>query len=105
MAKRIPKQSFSVRWDQQDPDQFIRVLEEHLRSLLTRIRTAVNNHADILDGTGDPPLTPSYTVATLPTASSWESGTIYVSDEVGGAVLAFSDGTNWRRVTDRAIVS
>jgi hypothetical protein len=30
---------------------------------------------------------------------------IYVSDEVGGAVPAFSDGTNWRRVTDRAIVS
>jgi len=30
---------------------------------------------------------------------------VYVSDESGGAVLAFSDGTNWRRVTDRAIVS
>lgn len=28
-----------------------------------------------------------------------------VPDEVGGAVLAFADGTNWRRVTDRAIVS
>lgn len=44
----------------------------------------------------------SYTVATLPsaaTAGQW----IYVSDETGGAVPAFSDGTNWRRVTDRAI--
>jgi hypothetical protein len=30
---------------------------------------------------------------------------IYVSNESGGAVLAFSDGTNWRRVTDRAVVS
>lgn len=30
---------------------------------------------------------------------------IYVSDETGGAVVAFSDGTNWRRVTDRAVVS
>ena len=30
---------------------------------------------------------------------------IYVTDEAGGAVPAFSDGTNWRRVTDRAIVS
>jgi hypothetical protein len=30
---------------------------------------------------------------------------IYVSDETGGAVMAFSDGTNWRRVTDRQIVS
>ena len=45
----------------------------------------------------------SYTVATLPTATA--RGVIYVSDESGGAVLAFADGTNWRRVTDRAIVS
>jgi hypothetical protein len=30
---------------------------------------------------------------------------IYVSDETGGAVMAFSDGSNWRRITDRAIVS
>jgi hypothetical protein len=30
---------------------------------------------------------------------------IYVSNETGGAVLAFSDGTNWRRVTDRAVVA
>jgi hypothetical protein len=30
---------------------------------------------------------------------------IYVSNDVGGAVVAFSDGTNWRRVTDRNIIS
>lgn len=48
----------------------------------------------------------SYTVATLPSASSGGAGQmIYVSDESGGAVPAFSDGTNWRRVTDRAIVT
>lgn len=47
---------------------------------------------------------PAYTVATLPSAS--QGGRIvYVSDEAGGAVPAFSDGANWRRVTDRAIVS
>jgi len=46
-----------------------------------------------------------YTVATLPSATSFPGGIVLVSDEVGGAVLAFSDGTNWRRVTDRAIVS
>jgi hypothetical protein len=38
-------------------------------------------------------------------ASLWTNAMIYVSDETGGAVLAFSDGTNWRRVTDRNIVS
>lgn len=46
----------------------------------------------------------SYTVSTLPSAST-AGGMIYVSNESGGAVMAFSDGTNWRRVTDRAIVS
>ena len=30
---------------------------------------------------------------------------IYVSDESGGAVPAFSDGSDWRRVSDRAVIS
>ena len=48
----------------------------------------------------------NYTVAGLPSASSVGAGAIaYVSNEAGGATLAFSDGTNWRRGTDRAIVS
>lgn len=47
----------------------------------------------------------SYTVATLPNAATNALGMIHVSNESGGAVMAFSDGTNWRRVTDRAIVS
>lgn len=51
------------------------------------------------------PVLPTYTVAGAPTASSYTRGLIYVSDESGGAVPAFSDGTNWRRVTDRAIIS
>jgi hypothetical protein len=45
----------------------------------------------------------TFTVATLPTAVA--GGFIYVSDETGGATMAFSDGTNWRRTTDLAIVS
>lgn len=48
----------------------------------------------------------SYTVATLPAAGVAGTGAlVYVSNEAGGAVPAFSDGTNWRRVTDRAVVS
>lgn len=43
------------------------------------------------------------TVAGLPAVIA--GGVIYVSDETGGATLAFSDGTNWRRVSDRAIVA
>lgn len=46
-----------------------------------------------------------YTVSTLPSATGVAGAMIYVSNESGGAVPAFSDGTNWRRVTDRAVVS
>ena len=46
-----------------------------------------------------------YTVATVPSAVNLNGAMIYVSDETGGAVPAFSDGTNWRRVTDRAIIA
>lgn len=45
-----------------------------------------------------------YTVATLP-VNATAGQIILVSDEVGGATLAFADGTNWRRVQDRAVVS
>lgn len=44
------------------------------------------------------------TVASLPTASP-AGQMAYVSNESGGPTPAFSDGTNWRRVADRAIVS
>ena len=47
---------------------------------------------------------PTWTVATLPNPVP-AAQVIYVSDEAGGAVMAFSDGTNWRRCTDRAIVT
>lgn len=46
----------------------------------------------------------SYTVATVPAATA-AGQLIYVSDETGGATLAFSDGTDWRRVADRALLS
>lgn len=47
----------------------------------------------------------SYTVAGVPPATAGAGQIIFVSNESGGAVLAFSDGTNWRRVTDRAVIS
>ena len=50
------------------------------------------------------PQTTSYTVATLPNVGGG-GGIIFVSDETGGATLAFSDGTNWRRATDLTIVA
>lgn len=48
----------------------------------------------------------SYTVATVPSASTLGAGSIiYVSNEVGGGTIAFSDGTSWRRVADRAVIA
>ena len=55
--------------------------------------------SDIFGPTGD-----SFLVASLPSAAQ-PGQMIYVSDETGGSVMAFSDGTNWRRITDRTIVS
>lgn len=52
------------------------------------------------------PKLPAYTVATAPDPIASGAGTlIYVSDESGGATVAFSDGTDFRRVQDRAIIS
>jgi hypothetical protein len=49
---------------------------------------------------------PTKTVAQLANLSTNPAAQfVYCSDESGGAVPAFSDGTNWRRVTDRAIVT
>ena len=45
-----------------------------------------------------------YAVSALPSASE-RKRLVFVTDEVGGAVVAFNDGSHWRRVTDRAIVS
>lgn len=48
---------------------------------------------------------PTYTVATLPAAATYPRGVIYVSNQSTGAELAFSDGTNWRIFSTRAVVS
>jgi hypothetical protein len=48
----------------------------------------------------------SFAVAALPSAAAHGAGAlIFVADESGGPVLAFSDGNLWRRTTDRAPVS
>lgn len=60
-----------------------------------------------------PFLIQGYSVANLPAVSDWGnigsadpfSALIFIRDETGGATLAFSDGTDWRRVQDRAIVA
>ena len=94
LPQRLPDPT--VRWWEQNGTlsreayQYQKELDQSVRSL---IRPAF------------PVPTPSFAVASLPDAALYTGAMIFVSDEAGGAVTAFSDGTNWRRVTDRTIVS
>ena len=54
----------------------------------------------------DPVRHDSYTVTEANNLSGLQAGDmIFVSNESGGATMAFYDGTNWRRVQDRAVIS
>ena len=46
-----------------------------------------------------------YSKTELPSAADYRHAAIVVTDDVGGQVMALSDGTNWRRQTDRSIIS
>jgi hypothetical protein len=61
---------------------------------------------------GGPFLVQGYQVASLPDATSYGStagdtfsALIFITDESGGPTMAFSDGTNWLRISDNTIVS
>ncbi len=90
-----------------DPTPEIQYLENRLDEVFTYL-------TDIHRRVGESPfLIQGYDVANLPSAADWGStassdafsSLIFIYNETGGAVLAFSDGTNWRRVTDRAIAA
>lgn len=49
---------------------------------------------------------PTYTVATAPSAASIAGALVYVSDgAAGSAILAFSDGTDWKRSDTGATIA
>lgn len=54
---------------------------------------------------GDPIAFPAYTLGTLPSAAANQWKAIVVTDLTGGAEPCLSDGTNWRRFSDRSIAS
>lgn len=47
---------------------------------------------------------PTFTISTLPEPNV-PAQLIFVSDEIDGSIVAFSDGQDWRRLTDRQIVA
>lgn len=65
----------------------------------------VNSDYGVVETSGGPVEFPQYTVSGVPDASAYTGHMVYVSNETGGSVMAFSDGTNWRRITDRAVIS
>lgn len=56
----------------------------------------------VVEGEGDP--MPEFIVADLPDAGGGKR-IVFCSDETGGAVPVFTDGTDWRRITDRTVAS
>ena len=77
-------------------------------NLVEAIRFRATDLATVCAGAvvaSGPVVLPTYTVSTVPSVSLWTRGMIFVSDDIGGSTPAFSDGTNWRRVADRAVVS
>lgn len=53
-----------------------------------------------------------YSKAALPTAADWGKITtpcftslIFVYDDVGGPVVAYSNGTSWKRIDTNAVIS
>jgi hypothetical protein len=47
---------------------------------------------------------PSYAASSLPT-NKQAGQLVFLSDDIGGACIAFSDGTDWRRVSDNTIIT
>lgn len=62
-------------------------------------------NAEFLNRSKIPVSLPRFAKANLPSATAYINCWIYVTDDTGGAVPAFSDGTNWRRCQDRNVIS
>lgn len=86
----------------------------YITQLVNTVTSELTSHAQRLnlsvpaDGTeipSAPVIYKSYVKASLPSASKFINGMIIVSNDTGGLTPAFSDGTNWRRVADRNIIS
>jgi hypothetical protein len=98
-------------------DEMIR--QGHATSVIGRYQGSTGNVADIAATDDDrvlqrisgqlvfaPVKAKEYAVADAPDAADYAVGTIiYVPDEAGGATLAVSDGTDWLRVADGAVIS
>lgn len=79
-------------------------LEAYLQSQLKVLRDKLHAVTRIIWGSLVPLRLKSYAVLSLPSASP-AGQLVYVTNDVGGATPAYSDGSNWRRCYDRVVVS
>ena len=73
---------------------------------ITEAANVTADYGSLAEDTREPTPHDSYTVAEangLITAVPGDM--IFISDETDGPTMAFSDGTNWRRIQDRQIIS
>lgn len=82
---------------------FLRSLVIELQEHAQRLNTMLS--ADGTETPSAPVMFKSYLKTALPAAATYTGGMIFVTNDAGGSTPAFSDGTNWRRVADRAIIS
>lgn len=94
--------------DETDPDGSLARLQKWAVDFYAKVARAFDD-ADLTTlKRGRPVKLPQVTVAQLADAkfrAGLAARMVYVTDEAGGPVPAFSDGGAWRRVTDRAVVS
>jgi hypothetical protein len=83
-------------------------VEEDLGLITDAITQSYNLGTIVLGGLVYPSqlVLPSFTVAEIASLPASPVGQMVIcTNEAGGTVPAFSDGTDWRRVTDRAVIT
>ena len=78
-------------------------LEKYLKSAVEVLRDKLDALAKLIYNDNGSIQLRSYVKTSMPSASP-AGQLIYVTNDVGGPVPAFSDGSNWRRTTDRAVI-
>lgn len=100
MSNFIPTISLPRPSGLSDVRGIVQYLGDLNKQLLTRLFPLVARSNNSLQKDGSeamaaPIVLATYTTATLPTASSWTGGLVYVSDAAAGSKLQYSDGSSW----------
>lgn len=76
------------------------------QQFLSSLQAVNQNISQLVQKTASITTLPSYTVAQANALTGVATGAqAFITNESGGAQPASFDGTNWRRYTDRAVIS